>query len=197
MATCGIPRLVAAVLLLAGAGCDSPSAPRPVTETPQPPPIPVPLPPVATPSPSAWQESQRLTVEEAVYRFQFVEYRSQPQIGPLTYCVARTATDDIFSAPVWTDPPPELMLRFRDHRPPVKRMAVCRIHTDVSGVTDVETGGRAVIFRVATPVWESDTEVLVDGGYYYNGISASGKTYRVRFQGGEWVVVDARWRWIS
>jgi hypothetical protein len=89
------------------------------------------------------------------------------------------------------------MRRFRDHRPPVKRKAVCQIHADVSGVTDIETGGQAVIFRVAPPVWDSDTEVLVDGGYYFNGIAASGKTYRVRYQDGEWVVVDARWRWIS
>jgi hypothetical protein len=54
-----------------------------------------------------------------------------------------------------------------------------------------------VIFRVAPPIWRSDTDVLVDGGYYYNGIAASGKTYQVRFMAGEWIVVDARWRWIS
>ncbi len=175
------------------AGCDAPSSPAPVPGLP---PAPAPAAPDPSPSPTAWQAAHALTVEEATYRYQFEEYRDEPQRGPLTYCLARTANDDPFAAPVWTDPPPELMLRFRDHRPPVKRLAVCRVDVLV-GITDTETGGRAVIFRVAPPVWESDTEVLVDGGYYENGISASGKTYRVRFQGGEWIVVDARWRWIS
>jgi hypothetical protein len=55
----------------------------------------------------------------------------------------------------------------------------------------------AVVFRLAPPAWESDTEVVVDGGHHVNGLNGSGKTYRVRFQGGAWVVVEARWRWIS
>jgi hypothetical protein len=146
---------------------------------------------------SAWRAAELLNVEEAAYRYEIVEFRSQPQPLPLTYCLAETAVDDPFIAPVWTDPPAELMARFRDHRPPVKRMAVCRIHPDVSGVTDIETGGLAVIFRVTPPAWESDTEATVDGGYYKNGLSASGKTYRLRYQAGEWVVVDVVPRWIS
>lgn len=188
----------AAVALLVLAGCGNPSGPGPAPTLPAAPTPSAAAPtPEPAPSPSAWREAHRLTVEEAAYRFQFREFASNPPPGPLTYCVARTENDDPFVRRVLTDPPPELMLRFSDHRPPVKRNAVCRIHADGSGVTDVETGGRAVIFRVAPPIWQSDTEVLVDGGYYYNGIAASGKTYRVHFIAGEWVVVDARWRWIS
>ncbi len=185
--------LASVCLVVVISGCSNPSGPEPV-----PPVTTAPAAVVPTPDPpSAWREAHRLTVEEAAYRFQFHEYRSEPQREPLTYCLARTENDRPFGPSVWTDPPPELMQRFRDHRPPVKRRAVCQIRADLSGVTDVETGGRAVIFRVVPPLWLSDTEVLVDGGYYYNGLSASGKTYTVRFIAGEWIVVDARWRWIS
>ena len=64
-------------------------------------------------------------------------------------------------------------------------------------MTDLETGGPAVIFRVSLPSWESDTEALANGGYYFNGLSGSGETYRLRFAGGAWTVIEVRPRFIS
>ena len=48
-----------------------------------------------------------------------------------------------------------------------------------------------------TPVWLSDTEVFVHGGYYQHARSAAGDTYRVRYEGGRWAVVELRTGWIT
>ena len=174
--TVPVPRIAVAVMALA-VGCGSPSAPEPVPGSP------------------GWREAQVLSVEEAVYRFQFGDYRSGLQPASLTYCLARNTAAELLP---WTDPPEALLRRFAGHQPPVKKVSLCRMDLqNLNGVMDVETGGPAVVFRLAPPAWESDTEVVVDGGHHVNGLNGSGKTYRVRFQGGAWVVVEARWRWIS
>lgn len=186
-------RGIAVAVMALAAGCGNPSGPEPLPESPGNPETPAPSVPEPAPSPSEWRTAEALSVEEAVYRYQFRDYHDLPPV-PLTYCLARTNAKELLP---WTDPPEELLRRFRTHRPPVKRMAVCRIDPNLNGVTDVETGGPAVIFRVAPPVWESDVEVVIDGGHHVNGLNGSGKTDRVRFQGGTWVVVEAQWRWIS
>lgn len=172
----GVSRVVAIMALAAGAGCGNPSGPGPEPEP-------------------TWREAQALLVEEAVYRFQFVDYLSEPQRSPITYCLARNTATELLP---WTDPPDALIRQFAGHQPAVKKLSSCAMGTGLPlTVTDVETGGPAVIFRLAPPRWESDTDVIVDGGHHFSGLGGSGKTYRVRYQGGEWVVVDARWRWIS
>jgi len=188
-----VPRIAVVVSVLA-AGCGNPSGPGVLPESPPAPQAPAPPTPEPSPSPSAWRATEALSVEEAVYRYQFGDYRDLPAVVS-TYCLARTGASELLP---WTDPPAELIGRFRDHRPPVKTVAACRMERALPlGVTDVETGGPAVIFRVAPPVWASDAEVVIDGGHHVNGLHGSGKTYRVRFQGGTWVVVEARWRWVS
>lgn len=172
------PRIAVALMALA-VGCDGPTAPEPEP----------------VPGSPRWREAQALSVEEAVHRFQFGDYRLPP--GSLTYCLARNTATGLLP---WTDPAEALLRRFVGHQPPVKKVSLCRMDVDVqtlNGVTDVETGGPAVIFRVGPLNWASDTEVVLDGGHHFNGLNGSGKTYRVRFQTGAWVVVEAQWRWIS
>lgn len=167
----------AAAFMLFALGCDSPETPDPVPGSP------------------GWRESQALSVEEAVHRFQFGDYRAGLPPGSLTYCLARNAATELLP---WTDPPEALLRRFAGHQPPVKRLSLCRIDLQtLLGVTDVETGGPALIFRLGPLGWVSDTEVVLDGGHHFNGLNGSGKTYRVRFQTDAWIVVEAQWRWIS
>ena len=172
------------VFALGGAACGSPSARLGEVVAPAP-----------VPGSAGWREAETLSVEEAVYRFQFVDSNTGVPTSSLTYCLARSTQTELLP---WSDPSEALLRRFAGHQPPVKKLSSCQMDLrNLSGVTDLETGGRAVIFRVSPLVWESDTEVVVDGGYHASGLSGSGKTYRVRFQGGTWVVVEARWRWIS
>ena len=154
-----------------------------------------PVEPAPAPSLPGWRDAQSLSIEEAVHRFQFVDSNTGLPPSSLTYCLARSTQTELLP---WSDPPEALLLRFTGHQPAVKKLSSCQIDLrNLSGVTDVETGGRAVIFRVSPLLWESDTEVLVDGGHYASGLNGSGKTYRVRWQGGSWAVVEVRGRWIS
>lgn len=173
MKTVRTPLWAVAVLSLT-AGCESPQAPDPVPGSP------------------GWRESQRTVVEEAVYRQQFAEHAPGANAGSVTFCLARTtATEEL----PWTDPPESLLRRFSTHSPSVKKVSLCQL--DLRGDRDPATGRPAIVFRVAPLSWVSDTEVTLDGGYHQSGLSASGQTYRVRYENGRWTVAEVVWRWIS
>ncbi len=145
--------------------------------------------------------AEALAIQEAVHLFQFVHYRREIPTGAITYCLAWTPeTEEGFTADSrrWTDPPETLLRRFESHQPPVKKKSACQMPPDISSaVTDLETAAPAVIYRAGTPVWLSDTEVFVHGGYYRHARSAAGDTYRVRYEGGRWAVVEVRTGWIT
>ena len=165
---------VVSVGLLSVAACDSTNEPTPV------------------PGGAGWRESQVVAIDEAVYRFQFEEHAAGAQPGSVTFCVARTTETDELP---WGDPPDALLRRFAGHVPAVKKVSQCQVA--LSGDMDPATGRPAIVFRVAPAQWQSDTEVLVDGGYHRGGLSASGETYRARYQNGRWTVVESIWRWIA
>jgi hypothetical protein len=171
-----------AVLVLAAA-CANPSGPAP-TGSPEPSP----------------RDIAAVAIAEAVHRRQFVEYLREPQVNPITYCLVRSVETESGSTSrpaTWTDPPEPLMRQFAGHEPPVKTMKLCQLQPNLAGAIDLETGGRAVVFRATAPIWESDTEAIVHGGYYFGGLSASGETYRVRFEGGRWLVVHVELNWVA
>jgi hypothetical protein len=167
-------RCLAVALVAAAFGCESPQDPDPVPGEP------------------GWRESQALAVAEAVHRQQFAEHAPSAQPGTVTFCLARTSAED--ETP-WTDPPDALLRRFAGHAPVVKKFSRCVL--DLRGDRDPATGTPAIIFRAGPPAWQTDTEIVLPGGYHANGLSASGQTYRVRYQNGRWVVVEATWRWIA
>lgn len=173
MSLTGTRWLAVGVAVLA-VGCDSPEGPDPVPGSPE------------------WRESQALAVAEAVHRTQFAEHAPGAQPGTVTFCLAQTGPEDEMA---WTDPPEALLGRFAGHVPVVKKFSLCVL--DLRGDRDPATGTPAVIFRLGPSKWQTDTEVVLDGGHHQNGLNASGQTYRVRYQNGRWVVVETTWRWIA
>ena len=167
-------RCLAVALAASVVGCESPQDPDPV------------------PGDAGWRDSQVVAVQEAVHRAQFAEHAPGAQPGTVTFCLAQTGPED--ETP-WTDPPDALLRLFASHTPVVKKFSLCVL--DLRGDRDPATGTPAVIFRVGPPKWQSDTEVVLDGGHHQNGLNASGQTYRVRYQNGRWVVVETTWRWIA
>lgn len=144
------------------------------------------------PGEAGWRDSQVLAIDEMVYRYQFDEHAPGAQPGTVTFCVARTTRTDELP---WTDPPEALLRRFAGHVPAVKKVSLCQVN--LGGDRDSQTGLPAIVFRVAPAQWQSDTEVLVEGGYHAHGLSASGETYRLRYEGLRWRVVEVIWRWIA
>ncbi|RMG51792.1 MAG: hypothetical protein D6723_10040 [Acidobacteria bacterium] len=129
-------------------------------------------------------------IREAVFRYQFQHNHSGLQQQADAYCLS-------FGRPgAYQDPPDAFLKRFRDHVPPVRRASQCEI-SPPHGVIDKATGGKGLIFWIATIRWVNDEEVEVEGGYYEAGTSASGNLYRVVREHGRWVVKQDKLLWIS
>ena len=137
------------------------------------------------------RHEQEDAVREAVFRYQFTNNAAH---GPATaekkieaYYLSIGEKD--------ADPADAFMNRFAGNKPPVRKVSECSMAK--MRVTDKQTGKRGLIFRVSLIKWISDTEAEVKGGYYEDGLSASGNTYRVKKKGGTWQITKDTMDWIS
>jgi hypothetical protein len=128
---------------------------------------------------SADRLSQEDDIREAVFRYQFDHNASGQQRNAQVYCLAVGDKQG--------DPSEQLIKRFGDHTPPVRKMSECST-SPVKGVVEKRTGKRGLVFRVTNIRWISELEVEVAGGYYEAGLSSSGNTYTVTKPHGRWEV---------
>jgi len=135
----------------------------------------------------AQREADRLDVIEAVFRHLFNKNASAAQ---------RSVEYFFLSVDDSTDPPPELLARFQDHKPIVLPVSMSTASA-ADGVKHKEQRGRGLIFRVTQVLWLDKDTADVEGGYYEAGLSASGNTYRMKRAGSLWKVTDDRMNWIS
>lgn len=129
-------------------------------------------------------------IRETVFRYQFEHNASGLQQNAKVYFLSLGSLGET------KDPSDEFMKRFRGHKPAVKKVSQSTVSV-FEGVKDEDTGEQGLIFRVTRIEWKNDVEVEVQGGYYESGLSASGNIYRVRREGGKWVVKEDRMLWIS
>jgi hypothetical protein len=129
---------------------------------------------------------QYLNVLEAVFRYQFDHNASGAQRN----------VDYFFLALDQSDPPPELLQRFKDQSPRVLPASMAKVSAD-EGVKHKELGGHGLIFDVTRIAWLDANTADVDGGYYEAGLSSSGNTYRVERREGKWIVTKNEMHWIS
>lgn len=129
-------------------------------------------------------------IRESVFRYQFQHNASGQQQNAKVYFLSLGSIEEP------EDPSDEFMKRFQGHQPPVKKVSQSIVSV-FEGVKDKDTGEQGLIFRVTRIAWKSDVEVEVEGGYYENGLSASGNIYRVALEGGQWVVKEDRMIWIA
>jgi hypothetical protein len=133
------------------------------------------------------QHAQEDAIREAVFRYLF-KHNAAIQQNPRAYCISLGDND--------VDPPDEFMRRFDGHKPSVKKVSEC--HADpFKGVVDKRTNQPGLIFRVRTISWISATEVKVTGGYFQDGLSASGNTLTLKKKQGKWNVTNDKMNWIS
>ena len=116
---------------------------------------------------------------EASFRFQFSSNRSSIGDRAAAYFVA--LEDD-------QDPGPGLLARFSDHSPPVRSLSVSTTSEKGDRVLDPNTGKPSLIFRIYKRTMLSNSEAIVEGGYYEANLSASWITMRARCQEGTWRV---------
>ena len=127
------------------------------------------------------RQLQEEDIREAVFRWQFDNNVSGQQKRAKVYFLAVGEKSG--------DPSDELLKRFADHQPPVRKRSACTADAG-KGVLDKRTGEQGLLFRVTNIKWKSDTEVEVEGGYYEAGLSASGNLYTLKKEQGKWKVVN-------
>lgn len=131
-------------------------------------------------------------IREAVFRYQFAHN-----------CWGHTEKVYFLSLTGRKDPSPRFMKRFSRSSPPVKPVSRSKIDSNLvpgrprTAVIDKDTGDCGLIFSVDKIKWISKSEVEVTGGYYADGLAASGNTYRVVFEKGRWTVTKDTLNWIS
>ena len=125
-------------------------------------------------------------ITEAVFRYQFQHNNSALQQKAGAYYLSLGSGQD---------PSDDFMRRFKGHKPPVKKQRECT--GGVAGIKDRKTGKRGLLFRVYRIKWINNHTADVEGGYYEDGLSASGNIYRVVRKGRRWVVVSDKLDWIS
>ena len=134
--------------------------------------------------------TQEESICEAVYRYQFENNVSGQRKNAKIYFLSLGPLEKP------RDPSNELISRFRDHKPPVKKVSQCTF-SPTEGVRDKNTGEQGLIFGITKVKWISATNVEVEGGYYEAGLSSSGNIYLVVLKNNKWVVVADRMLWIS
>ena len=136
---------------------------------------------------SAARISEEADIREAVFRYEFANNSSIQGRRAAVYCLSIEGN---------SDPPNVFMKRFAEFKPPVRKISECT--TDpYKGVIEKSTGKHGLVFRVKSIRWISDVEVEVIGGYYEDGLSASGNTYTLRKRKKKWKVSDAVMNWLS
>ena len=131
---------------------------------------------------------QENDIREAVFRYEFHHNSSIQGQRAAVYCLSVGEKN--------ADPPDDFMKRFASVKPPVRKVSDCSTDT-YTGVVEKRTGKRGLVFRVRSIKWVSAAEVEVVGGYFEDGLSASGDTYTVTKAQGKWIVSKARTNWIS
>ena len=124
--------------------------------------------------------AEELDILESVFRYQFEHNAS----GSTPDCILLSLSEGK-EGDGPKDPPPALLARFKGHTPPVEPESAADQH------------GQVILFRLTRIRWIDADTVEVDGGYFQNGLNASGNTYRVERQQRAWVVVSDTMRWIS
>jgi hypothetical protein len=87
------------------------------------------------------------------------------------------------------DPTEEFLRRFVDIELPVRKKSASKQKKDVVGwVVEKKTGKTGVIFDQNAIQWQSNTKVVVDGGYLCGGLCAAAGHYEVEYVEGRWTV---------
>jgi len=132
--------------------------------------------------------AQEDDIREAVFRYQFQHNSSIQGRRAGVYCLSVREKN--------ADPQQTFIQRFAGFRPPVRKASDC-ITDPYKGVLERITGKRGLLFRVRSIKWLSDAKVQVVGGYFEDGLSASGETYTVVRTHDGWMIRSVATNWIS
>jgi len=146
-------------------------------------------PPIEGPDPDSLPITQKLATQEV----DLLETLFRYQIEHNTSGVPRAGSNQrvYVSLGEHTDPPQEILARFRNHVPGVDPVSVAG---DIGPTPAV---GDRIVFRATHIRWIDNDTVEIEGGYYCGGLCGSGNTYRAQRKAGTWTVVSDIMHWVS
>lgn len=96
------------------------------------------------------------------------------------------------------DPSDAFLERFKNFPRAVKRASESEIDKQHrNAVVDKVTHRPGIVFRVEKIRWHGANSVEVEGGYFCDGLCASGEIFKLRRKQGKWIVTGSGMRWIS
>lgn len=95
------------------------------------------------------------------------------------------------------DPSDSFMERFKDFHRTVKKASFSKVEGWRNTVVDKSTGEAGIIFNADKVLWRGPDSVEVEGGYFCDGLCASGETFKLRRKHGKWIVTGTKMHWIS
>jgi len=131
---------------------------------------------------------EELRIQQSVLRYQFGHNAAANKYD--IFCVA------ISEGKTNSDAPTKLIRDLNDASRKVVKHSNCNADMD-NGVTERSSGKPALMLNVGKVNWLAKDEVVVEGGYYENGLSSSGNTYHLKKISGVWQVVQNQMNWIS
>ena len=140
-------------------------------------------------------ESIEDEIYKTVFKYQFEHNDSGQQQNTNIYFLSIMTYSDSAGRLIHSDPNDNILNYFIDNQPPVKRFSKCK--RSISGVFDIDTNERGLLFYISEIKWISSNQIEVKGGYFESGISSAGYTYYVKYLNGEWVVIKKILIWIS
>lgn len=149
------------------------------------------VPPDATGTPPHDADAQD-NIREVVFRYQIGGDYGQD--APRTYCLSVGSSSLQKPADEYNEPSQKVMTALKMTPPSTPILPDYMCNRSSEGVTDA-VGGCAIIPRVHTIAWVSDTEAQVEGGYYMSGQGKAGIPYQVVLEGNKWVVKDEQVMW--
>ena len=140
-------------------------------------------------------ESAKANIYKAVFKYQFEHNASGQQQNTNIYFLSVNTVSDSVDRWIYGDPSDEILNYFIDNQPPVKPFSKSK--RSISGVFDIDTNERGLLFYVGEIKWLSSNQVEFEGGYFESGISSSCNTYYLLYKNGNWMVINKIMRWIS
>jgi hypothetical protein len=131
-------------------------------------------------------------IQYVVLKYQFSGAQFlKPNSGSWIYYISIAISDSMHFFQSDKDPSEDLLKRFSDHIPPVKKYSDG--HYIDLGFYDKVSGERGIIYRVAQITWTSERTAQLDGGDYFGGLGADRFLFYVSRKNGSWSVDSTHW----
>jgi hypothetical protein len=139
-------------------------------------------------------------IREAVLRYQMAHWATGSDkaakgvADPIGKAVAAASFYKVFfiSTNHDEDPSDDFMKRFDKFPIRVEKISQSDLDKKLgNAVVEKATGEKGIQFRVGKIKWNGSNSVEVEGGYFCNGLCASGETFKVRRKQGVWAVTGS------